>query len=508
MKLCLIDLSGVFRMHWHAGEQDEVNEAMRKTLNSVRSYVADYDHTAVCIDLPPYKRQEVDPQYKAHREKAPAVMHEQLARTIETLREEYHVFGAKGYEADDIIATICHWAGVQGHHVTIYTSDKDLMQLVCPMVEIISTATRDKYHEEAVKERFGVWPPLVHDLLALTGDKSDNVPGIKGVGPKTAAKWLNAHGGLEGVLLNADKLGDRWGPIVADCNEQIGKAWLLTQLFTNAPIKPEEILLPVERKEKPEPKQYDLEPEYSPSARLRKAASMVVPIEPEVIGDPNPVINVGTGPISGELLGQTPAHFVGASEPDADIQPARERAGASSPEAPAQSLERYTPTSWDKSLEPRDPVQAWKLARLLFESRMFGQFTNPESILAIVMTGRAFGMDAVASLRGFHMIKGKVSPSSQLLIGLVKRHPACEWFRLVDGDDKQAMWETKRKGEPEPTTMVYTLEDARMAGLAGLDQWKKRPKTMLRWRCGVELARVVYPDVTSGLYSVEEMEEI
>jgi hypothetical protein len=122
------------------------------------------------------------------------------------------------------------------------------------------------------------------------------------------------------------------------------------------------------------------------------------------------------------------------------------------------------------------------------------------------MTGRALGMDTVASLRGFHLIKGKACPSAALLIGLVKRHPSCEFFRLVESSDRIATWETKRRGEPAPTRMSYTIEEANTCGLGSNDQWKKRPKTMLRWRAGVELARAVYSDVTAGLYAAEEME--
>jgi hypothetical protein len=118
-------------------------------------------------------------------------------------------------------------------------------------------------------------------------------------------------------------------------------------------------------------------------------------------------------------------------------------------------------------------------------------------------------MDTVASLRGFHLIKGKPCPSAALIIGLVKRHSSCEWFRFVseESSDDVAVWETKRRGEPMATKLAYSVNDARAAGLLGNDQWKRRQKTMLRWRGGVELARVVYSDVTTGLYSAEEMED-
>jgi 5'-3' exonuclease len=451
LNLCVIDLSAVFHLFWHASEQEEVNKAQSLSLQAVESYVGDYDAVAIAIDMPPYKRREIDPLYKAQREHLPTVFHEQMRQTIDKLEADgNHIFGVQGYEADDIIATICEWSESQAHHLTIYSADKDLMQLVSPNTHVISTATRDKYDEAKVEEKFGVPPCLISDLLALIGDKSDNIPGIKGVGPKTASKWLQDYAGLGGVLAHAKDLG-RFAEVVEASKEQISKWHSMTLLMKSAPIEPAKMLTPRERKQTEQKREYEgMETQ-----------------EVEVVDAPKT-----------------------AEKSDALVVKSE-----------------YAPTTWDKALEPRDPRQAWGLANSLFQSKMFGGFPNPEAILAVVMTGRAFGMDAVASLRGFHVIKGKVSPSAQLLIGLVKRHPACEYFRFVEGDDKHATWETKRKDEPEPTRMSYTFEQAKRAQLASNDQWVKRPETMLRWRAGTELARVVFPDICAGLCTVEELDD-
>lgn len=458
MRICLIDFSGIFRRHWHATEHEEIGEAFRRTLMDVQKYGSGFDHTGVCIDCPPYKRSKIDPNYKAHREKQSTVMHEQANAIIERLREDgWHVLGADGYEADDIIATCCeYFTQGEDNEITVYSADKDLMQLVDDAhgVCTISTATLQKYDEQAVSNKFGILPHLVSDMLALTGDSSDGIPGIKGVGDKTAAKWLNQHGGLDGVLANADKLPERFAQIVADSKERIGQSWQLAQLMTDAPIDPAAILEPMQPTEQEE--------------------EIEMPEEEQ--------------PLIAEPTLQAPERV--------DVMPVTMQTQAILP-APQREL----------ALEPRDPGQAWGLAKMLYKSRLFGDFPNPEAILAIVMTGRTFGMDAVSSLRGFHYIKSKAAPSSQLLIGLVKRHPACEWFRLVTFDDKEATWETKRRDEPEPTRMTYTMQDANLAGLMSNDNWKKRPKTMLRWRSGVELARVVYPDVVSGLCTKDELED-
>lgn len=449
-RIALFDLSGIFRAAWHASEHQEIGEAYRRTISTVHGAASDFDACGICIDRPPYMRKEIDPNYKAHREAAPQALYEQQSAAIEALRHDgLPVFGLDGYEADDIIATLCVWAVGAGHEVTIFSSDKDILSLVGERVSVISAATKQVYGPAEVKARFGVAPHLMPDLLALAGDASDNIPGVQGCGPKTAAKWLNEFGGLDGVLNNTDKLGDRFRPLVEAAREQLGISWRLAQLHTDLPVQPEDIM------QKKEPMTTQTQTQAQPE--------------------------------------ETPAAVV--------IEQPAEASG------PLVRVEPAAPVEWNRALEPRDPTQAWRLAGMLYESRMFGDFPNPQAIMAIIMTGRSHGLDAVTSLRGFHCIKGKASPSAQMLIGLVKRHHVCEWFRLVDSNAEAAVWETKRRDEPEPTRLTYTINDAHGAGLLGGDQWKKRPQTMLRWRCGVELARVVYPDIVTGLYTPDELEE-
>ncbi len=475
-RIGLIDLSAIFRSAWHASEHDEVSAAYNKTLAAVVAAAAGYDHVAVCCDRPPYRRRDISKDYKAHREQAPAAMYEQARAVEKALADDgYCIIGSQGFEADDVIATLAKWAAAQGHEVVIHSADKDLMQLVSDSVSMVSTATGQKYGPEDVRKKWGVGPELIADLLALTGDKSDNIAGIDGVGPKTAAKWLTEIGPLEAILSQPDRLPERFREAVKNSRDVISTSWRLVQLM-DAPINPEDIMQTREAK----PAQniedaytFDAEPEVIPAPQPRPQ-----PVKAAPVAEPEP----------------EPAHVVEAPRQAAEP-------------APVQQTQALAPVEWERSLEPRDPKQAWGIASALYKSRMFGDYPNPEAILAIVMTGRALGMDTVASLRGFHLIKGKACPSAQLLVGLVKRHSACEWFRLVESTDKVATWETKRRDEPKPTTMSFTIEDAVSAALIGNDQWKKRPKTMLRWRAAVELARVVYPDITSGLYTAEEMDE-
>jgi 5'-3' exonuclease len=468
----LIDLSAIFRAKWHASEHDDVSAAYTKTLAAVAQCAAGYDAVAICIDKPPYKRRDIFAGYKAHREKAPAAMYEQLDAVVSQLdRDGFHIVGAQGYEADDIIATLTGWAEKQGHAVYIHSADKDLMQLVSPSTRIVSIRDRQEYDWQGVEAKWGVPPPLIADLLALCGDAADNIPGIAGVGPKTAAAWLNSIGPLEAILQNPDALPERFREAVRANKDGIALSWRLAQLMTDAPIKPEIIM------------------SEKPKAEAAKQ-------------EPPTVIPEDDGP---ELVYQVPASAVQTTQTQT-VAPTTKPGHLSvvQPQQPAPP----PAVEWEKALEPRSLAQAQAIAKTLYESRLFGDFPNPQAILAIVMTGRSLGMDTVASLRGFHLIKGRACPSAQLLVGLVKRASVCEWFRLVESTDKSATWETKRRDEPKPTSMTFTIEMARSAGLAGNDQWQKRPMTMLRWRAAVELARAVYPDITAGLYAAEEMEEV
>lgn len=456
MRVALFDLSSSFRMHWHASEALEMGAAVHKTINDVVTSTAGFDAVAVCVDRPPYNRKKIYADYKAQREKAPEAMYEQQRAVVDQLDADgYHVIGADGYEADDVIGTLCS-ALAGEHEVTVFSSDKDLMQLVGPTVSVISVATRQKYGPAEVVEKFGVTPDLIPDWLALCGDKSDNIPGLAGCGAKTAAKWLNEIGPLEYVLTVPDTVTPaRFVQALKDSADQLVLSLKLTRIMYDAPVKPDLIFTTKEKRE-------------------HVNQEVVIPDE------------------------EAPQVAVVVEKPK---QEQTAMVVADTQEATPEG------TTWASALEPRGPKQAWGIANALYKSRLFGDYPNPEAILAIVMTGRAHGLDAVASLRGMHLIKGKVAPSAQMLIGLVKRSAVCEWFRMVSSDDKAAVWETKRKDEPEPTRLTYTIEMAQRAGLASLDQWKKRPETMLRWRCGSELARLVYPDVTTGLIAAEELDD-
>ncbi len=156
-------------------------------------------------------RHELYTEYKANRVQMPDEMAEQLPRLDHLLNTmKIPILRKPGYEADDIIATLTKRAEAAGWEVVVVTGDKDLMQLVTDKTKIFNlkkvSEAGEWYDREAVKEKMGVYPEQILDYLALVGDASDNVPGVDGVGPKTAVKLLEEYGSFEAVLANAEKI--------------------------------------------------------------------------------------------------------------------------------------------------------------------------------------------------------------------------------------------------------------------------------------------------------------
>lgn len=152
-------------------------------------------------------RHDLYVDYKANRPPAP----EDLKPQFPLIREVAKAFNLPiiekvGYEADDIIATIATQAAKQQKHVIIVSSDKDLMQLVSPFVSMFDAVKSKKIGPEEVFEKFGVTPEQVPEVLALIGDSSDNIPGVPGIGPKTAAELINIHHSLATLLENLDSI--------------------------------------------------------------------------------------------------------------------------------------------------------------------------------------------------------------------------------------------------------------------------------------------------------------
>ena len=155
-------------------------------------------------------RQDLYPEYKAHRPPPPPDLIPQFA----LIREATEAFGLKilaedGFEADDLIATYAEIGKAEGYQVVIDSSDKDMMQLVCDEVTMHDPLKNKRIGREQVKETFGVYPEKMVSLQALAGDSSDNIPGVPGIGAKTAAMLLETYGSLEGILSNVEDISQK-----------------------------------------------------------------------------------------------------------------------------------------------------------------------------------------------------------------------------------------------------------------------------------------------------------
>jgi DNA polymerase-1 len=168
----------------------------------------DADHIAVVFDRARKTfRSDIYPEYKAHRPPPPDDLVPQFALVREATRAlNIAEVSMEGFEADDLIATYARQAREQGAEVTIVSSDKDLMQLVDKSVTMLDAMKNKTIGPDQVMEKFGVAPDRVIDVQALAGDSSDNVPGVAGIGVKTAALLINEYGDLDQVLARAEEV--------------------------------------------------------------------------------------------------------------------------------------------------------------------------------------------------------------------------------------------------------------------------------------------------------------
>ncbi len=221
-KLVLVDGSSYLFRAFHARMNSELTsptgfptKAIYIVVNMLRKLIKDEqpDRIAVVFDAKGKTfRNDIYPQYKANRPPMP----DELRMQIEPLHQIIKAQGLPllcidGIEADDVIGTLSREATEKGYQVLISTSDKDMAQLVNPSVTLVDTMNNKITDESGVVEKYQVRADQIVDYLALMGDSSDNIPGVPKVGPKTAAKWINDFGGLDGVMKHADEIGGKVG---------------------------------------------------------------------------------------------------------------------------------------------------------------------------------------------------------------------------------------------------------------------------------------------------------
>ncbi len=452
--IALVDLSYLFRKNWHGQRRDaRPGEAAQNTLDELAGVRESVECTIICCDAPPYLRREVEPQYKATRDKPDDEMLAQKRWLMERLEKDgYQIAKSKGHEADDVIATLAKaywWC----EDVRIVGTDKDCAQCVTDWVRMYVPAVGQRPEEvrgpAEIVAKFGVEPKDMGLWLALAGDDGDNIKGIPGVGSKRASALIKECGSLAGIkeAIASFEEGEQPSAMWRSVRDHIAELELavkLTALRLDVPLDPIALL-------------------------TRKEPALLVDDEDDAV-EGEPVTSPGVTKARDKVTAITTTY--GAVTED---------------------------------LQPVDLESARTIAKWVHNGRLYPQFPTPESIFTIILRGKELGLGVTTSLAGFHLIEGKPAASADLIRSLAERDPDCEWFRLVESTPASATWETKHRKHPEAIRYTYTLDEATQAGLRG-GNWQKRPRDMLCKTAGSKLARIVYPRATMGLYDPDEFE--
>lgn len=459
MSTALVDFSALFHRIWHINK-DEAAHRCESFLRELQ-----YDRVIVCIDSPPYKRKEICPEYKANRDVPDPELVGQLRAAIERASANgFEIAYADGWEADDVIASLCQTMNIE----TVFGTDKDLLQ-VCDLWEPF---TNNLKTPESI---LGVSREQVVDYLAMIGDSSDNIRGVKGVGPKTAQALLcgvsdrgvDGFGSLKKIYDAVFSTPEKFKPSTLS-------AFLDAAGWIDQSVK---------------------------LITLRNDLDVV-------IDKPNHTSNVID-------IDSEPAEHVEVEKHVEECSPKQE----------AKYMVRTETVDYRHSLEPVGIDQAWKAAGFLFRSGLYQKYKGPEQVMAVVMRGRALGLDATTALDQVNMIQGTPTLSAQAMVAIVKASPICKYFSCIEMSDSSCTWVTHRVGEPCETRRTFTREEAdrgefstqpeyvwenrkkvRTGKIVTKDAWKKQPNVMLQWRCAAALARQVYPDLLNGMYATEEMQ--
>ncbi|MEE8496689.1 MAG: DNA polymerase I [Xanthomonadales bacterium] len=237
--LYLVDGSSYLYRAFHAlpnltNSQGDPTGALLGVANMLKRLLKEEnpEYIAVVFDARgPTFRHELYPEYKANRPPMPPELRQQVEQILEfTGLLGLPLLQIDGVEADDVIGTLCRIAEAAGMNCVISTGDKDLAQLVSDRTTLVNTMTNTVSDRTGVVEKFGVTPEQIIDFLALTGDRSDNIPGVEKCGPKTAARWLNTYGTLDEVITHSDEIGGKIGEYLRAALEQLPLARALTTI--------------------------------------------------------------------------------------------------------------------------------------------------------------------------------------------------------------------------------------------------------------------------------------
>ena len=503
--IALIDLSSILHQIWHvSGSDPDPDHTSQATVARVHALANGHDHVAVCCESGRSIRKEIDPTYKANRPERNEPLIHQMKVAIDTLkRDGFPCWSVDGYEADDVIATATMRAVAADAEteVLIVTGDKDLLQIVGPRVKAKSVQTGDVRGEEGVFERFKVRPDQMLDYLTLVGDSSDNIKGVPGVGGVKAAALLAAHQTLDQIYDGLDSTGPAAMQIqpavakaLAEFRPNLERTRKLIALETGLDIPFDDIFKP----------------------RVSEAAAA---FEAEVEAQPE-AARIAED-IDAAMGGATAAPVTPTTSPAAPVPPAVTVAPATNGNGAmvraADEVLAPAPAEWERQLDPRSLNDAKRLALDMHASKMFAAYGSPQAVLSTVMVGRELGLPAMSSLRSIWNIEGRHALSASLMVAIVLKSGLAEFFEPIELSETLVTFETKRKGARASIKLTHTIEMARTAWPKKSPEWEKaflasgwgrNPTDMLVARASSRLARLVYPDLLSSLYTPEELAEM
>lgn len=243
--IILVDGSSYLYRAYHAlppltTSKNQPTGAIKGVISMIKKILIDHPESplAVVFDAKGKTfRHDMYSEYKANRPPMP----EDLVQQIEPIHQIITLMGIKlimipGVEADDVIGTLAEQARQKRLDTVISTGDKDMTQLVCKNVSVVNTMSGELLNESGVLKKFGVEPKHITDYLALIGDKSDNVPGVEKVGPKTAVKWLDEFGDIDGIKSNAESIGGKVGENLRASLETLDLAHQLVKIKTDVEL--------------------------------------------------------------------------------------------------------------------------------------------------------------------------------------------------------------------------------------------------------------------------------
>lgn len=536
--IALVDISYLFKKHWHLPANKDVRlAAAHGALRDLERLSDGVEHVIVCCDWGPYKRQEQFAEYKANRpEREPEELQQLRYLMDEMKRIGYPVARVKGYEADDVIATLARkydWC----RDIRIVGPDKDISQCINERVRQYIPATGDRDWEmrdaAGVVAKFGVAPGFMPMYQALVGDSSDNIPGVDKVGPKTATEIVTQYKtptklaeALPTLSLRSVRNADAIkASLIANWENFILSLKLVT-LDINVPLDTEALLTRGVEQPKQQPL-VDMSIDGGDEEEIVITRNET-PAPPAPANDHDEALADAVRGYQEKLPDLQAARSAESEEHyEEERRKNEEHVEAPLPRIPLRppvkaqprepsiiTVPNYTQTKHGlvtKDLQPLDLDAAITLSKWFAEGGLYvKKFKNAAQVFTIIAKARELGLAVTVVLDNFHIVEGQPRPSADLIRALAERDQNFEYLFPTELSATRCTWEGKHKRQPAPVSFTYTIEDAKQAGLVrngqyGPGNWITRPQDMLSKTAASKLARILWPGATMGLYCIEEM---